>query len=245
MNKLNEQDSYSADHDSFAIKASRFGFAWMCFSFFLILIIVGQFMILAFKPMQAVGVDEHGVVVGAVVFDEPSTRGITRIAGDVKQWAAACTSMNKISIFDDLSSCLAHLTGHLSDAKLSTYSQPIASDKGGANGEGFSYATLIREAGCERTKTIFNEQTKVSRYHRGAEVVAELIRIYSDDSELAITDLQAKAWISGIASGEVICILPNEESKSQPFKIKFLAQITSRTDISPLGIKVHQYEDTY
>ncbi len=237
MKDLNAVDSPSGPHDSFAVKAARFGFAWMIFSIFMVVVCFAQFLIMAFKPIQAVGVDDNGVMRGVVVFNERSSRPMSRVKSDIHQFVGDCTSRNKNTIFVDLASCLAHLSKPLADLRLDEYSTDRPEHKG------IIFAKVIEKRGCKRTEIEFDQESETIRYKDGGAVTATLQDIYGDDQDLSISNRDANNWAYSLVSGRIICLHSDGGSLEKAFKIELLSEITNRTKDRPLGLEVHSYED--
>lgn len=131
-------------------RAARFGAAgWIAFAFTATALIV-QNVVMAIMP-DPVMAAENGKVIGQVIFDEAKIRANDEILGDVKSWVARCTSVNKLSIYEDLAICLNHMDQDLSEARLKDY-------------EKRNYAVAIEKFGCERPSVDFdNTKTTVKR----------------------------------------------------------------------------------
>lgn len=148
-------------------KAALFGaVGWIAFAV-TAFALIGQNIVMAVMPKQVMA-SENGKVVGQVIFDEAKIRADDEIIGDVKTWVARCTSVNKISIYEDLAICLNHMESNLADLRLKQY-------------EKNNYAVTIEKLGCDRPTVEFdNEQTQVSRkdsmsYELAANVTGRVI----------------------------------------------------------------------
>lgn len=128
-------------------KAARFGaMGWIAFIFTLIVLLL-QNMFYALKP-EKVMATENGTVIGQVAFNETRYRLNDDVLADLKIWSAKCVSMNKISIYEDLATCLMHMDKTLADEKVKAY-------------EKLNYAPSIENFGCENTSVDFDMEKTV------------------------------------------------------------------------------------
>jgi hypothetical protein len=128
-------------------KAARFGaMGWVAFLITL-LTLIAQNMFYALKPEKVMAA-ENGTVIGQVTFNETRYRTNDDVIADLKHWTAKCVSMNKISIYEDLSGCVMHMDKPLADAKVTAY-------------EKMNYAPTIEAYGCEKTSTEFDMKKTV------------------------------------------------------------------------------------
>ncbi len=137
-------------HNDLVVKAARFGaFGWLAF-FIVLVILVLQNIIYALKPINVLA-SENGVVVGQVEFNEPRIRHIDTITADLKIWVSRCTSINKLTIYEDLAVCLRHMDEHLSEEKLRMYDKT-------------EYGPYVENFGCQRTEVSFDaERQSIAR----------------------------------------------------------------------------------
>lgn len=144
MDDMNLQERTLSNSDDLVIKAARFGsLGWLAF-FLLLIVFVAQNVIWQLKAKE-VWAAENGVIVGQVVFDETKSRSNDRVIGDLKEWVAACTTVNKIKVWEDLAICLGHMSADLADIKILEY-------------EKTSYAANIEAYGCDRTTINFDHK---------------------------------------------------------------------------------------
>ena len=145
-------------HDDLVKKTQRFGYIGWFFALLFGLALVVQSLVISLKPVQAVGVVD-GVVIGQVVFDEPLLRDMDTITADLKIWLARCISVNKLTIYEDLSVCLNHMTKELGESTLAEY-------------EDKQYAPYVESHGCENTSTSFDPVfSKVVKHENNPTVV--------------------------------------------------------------------------
>lgn len=158
--------------DDLVTRAGRFGmFGWIAF-FITLFFLVVQNLVYAFKPPVVMGA-ENGQVVGRVVFDEPLLRSMDEIKGDLKKWVARCVSVNRHTIYEDLSICLTHMQEDMADKKLAEY-------------EKINYAPYVETVGCEKSNTNFYEnestfQRDKTRRWVDASISGEVICNDTDD----------------------------------------------------------------
>lgn len=131
-------------------RAAYFGaVGWIAFGI-TALVLVAQNIALSVLPKQVMA-SENGVVVGQVIFDEAKIRADDEILADVKAWVARCTSVNRLSIYEDLAICLNHMDQDLADIRLKQY-------------EKNNYVVTIEKFGCERSAINFdNTKTHIAR----------------------------------------------------------------------------------
>lgn len=147
--KLKHKPELSAS-DDLVIKAARFGaFGWVVAAILLLVLIVQNLIIgLSEKPVLAT---HDGKVVGQVVFDEARLRSDDQVLADLKKWVAKCTTVNKLSVYEDLAICLNHMDPKLAEQRLADYEQNL-------------YATRIEKYGCKDTEIVFSdEETQLTR----------------------------------------------------------------------------------
>jgi hypothetical protein len=140
---LNQANPGAAKADLVA-KAARYGAAgWVAF-FLVLFALIAQNLILALSPKEVLATTD-GKVVGQVVFDEPRIRSSDDIMIDLKSWVQHCTSVNKNTIYEDLSICVNHMKSDLAETRVRQYQQN-------------NYAVSIANSGCNRTKINFDDQ---------------------------------------------------------------------------------------
>lgn len=143
MEKINQAGPESV-HVDLVKKAARFGaFGWLAFIVTLVVLVL-QNLILVLTPKQILAV-ENGVVIGQVQFDEPRIRALSEIEADIKKWVARCTTVNKVTVYEDLAVCLNHMSYDLAEIKLTLY-------------EKMDYGPYIENVGCATTGISFNPE---------------------------------------------------------------------------------------
>lgn len=142
-------------------KAARFGaFGWLAF-FVTLGVLLVQNIVITLAP-KSVLATTNGVVVGQVIFDEARIRSEDQILVDLKTWVQHCTSVNKNTIYEDLSICVNHMDGELADTRLSQYAES-------------NYAVNIANIGCDRTLIKFDdEKTQTVRDSLGYAVESQV-----------------------------------------------------------------------
>ena len=150
---LNQSEPADPQRD-LVTKAARFGaFGWLAFAVVLLILVV-QNLVLALTPKQVMATTD-GKVVGEVVFDEARLRSEDDIMIDLKNWVQHCTSVNKNTIYEDLSICVNHMESDLAEHRIAQYQKN-------------NYAVSIANSGCNRTKIDFNDKkSRVSREKLG------------------------------------------------------------------------------
>jgi hypothetical protein len=158
MNLNNKQPSHS---DDLVAKAARFGaMGWIAF-FITLLFLLVQNIVYTLSDKQVMATQD-GQVIGQVIFDEAKLRSNDEIMADLKNWVKRCTSVNKTSIYEDLSVCLNHMSSELAEERLADY-------------EKHNYAVKIEQYGCENTLTIFDSnKTHLERDSMNLLVVSTL-----------------------------------------------------------------------
>ena len=137
-------------NDDLVTKLGRYSRAWMFAFFITLFILLAQNLIYMLLPKDILAA-ENGLVIGQVQFDESSNRDADIITADLKTWVSRCTSVNKLTIYEDLSVCLRHMNEELAEAKLAAYRE-------------MNNAPYVENYGCERTETqFFDDQTQFDR----------------------------------------------------------------------------------
>jgi len=137
-------------NDDLIAKASRFGaFGWIAF-FITLFVLVTQNTIYMLMPKQVLA-SENGKIIGQVLFDEAKVRPVEAITADLKNWVLRCTSVNKITIYEDIAICLNHMEPELAELKMVLYEESL-------------YLQKITQFGCERTSITFDDSiTSITR----------------------------------------------------------------------------------
>ncbi len=122
-----------------------------------------QNIILTVQPLKVLAADSNGRVVGQVIFDESRYRSSDEILADHKKWFVNCVSLNKVTVYEDMSVCLKHMSEKLSEARL----EELIST---------NYVGRVEQQGCVKTDYKFNsEHSKIKRRDRlGADVEIEM-----------------------------------------------------------------------
>ncbi|MCG8313818.1 MAG: hypothetical protein MI976_11425 [Pseudomonadales bacterium] len=129
--------------DDLVIKAARFGaFGWLV-ALVLLFVLITQNLVIALAGKQVLAT-HNGKVVGQVVFDEARLRPDDEVLADLKKWVSKCTSVNKVSIYEDLAICLNHMAPELAEKRLADYESNL-------------YATRIEKYGCKDTEIAFKD----------------------------------------------------------------------------------------
>lgn len=137
----------STDFITLAARYSLLG--WVAFLVTLILLVAQTLFMTLKEPMVLASV--NGEVVGQVIFDEARLRADEDIIRDAKHWLARCMSLDKHTIYDDLSVCVKHMDVALAQQRLDDYQ---------AN----HYPETIELYGCQETSINFDpEQTTLHR----------------------------------------------------------------------------------
>ncbi len=137
-------------NDDLTLRLARFNKVWM-FAFGITLIaLIAQNLTYNLMPKQILAA-ENGVVVGQIQFDEARYRDEDIITADFKIWVSRCTSVNKLTIYEDLAVCLRHMDEGLAEVKLQSY-------------QDINYGPYVENYGCENTETkFFDDQTAFDR----------------------------------------------------------------------------------
>ena len=130
---------------------------WVAF-FIVLLVLVVQTLFIALRPKEVLA-SVDGKVVGQVVFDEARIRDNDAILADVKKWVERCSSLNKITIYEDLAVCLNHMDADLANERVTSYQKN-------------NYASTIAKIGCTRTDIEFDTSTTLERDNLGYQIVA-------------------------------------------------------------------------
>lgn len=146
---MNEQKPEKVQSDLIS-KAQRFGaFGWLAFIVTLVILLT-QNLVYSLKPVPMYAV-ENGKVIGQVLFDEAKIRSISDIQKDLKTFIQNCTSVNKHTIYEDLSICINHMNEQLASTYLTQYEET-------------NYPAKIENLGCEVTSIEFDEnKTNIQR----------------------------------------------------------------------------------
>jgi len=143
-------------------KASKMAiFGWIAFFITLFALII-QNLIIMLKPAQVLAT-EDGTVVGQVIFDEARIRPEDMILADLKTWVQNCTSVNKNTIYEDLSVCLNHMVPELAESRMTEFEET-------------NYVVNVANIGCERTSIAFDdEQIWIKKDELGYGVEAQIV----------------------------------------------------------------------